>query len=1699
MTRLTYFLRSIGIFTAMLYLCAPISQGDITGHWEFNEDLRSTIGQDLEWVLFEDAEGLQFGTTTDLEIPDIAGEVAQVLKFPDTTDVSEFGGIQVFHGAQPETEDDFLINSYTIIMDVLFQEESDGENKNLVVQYFNDNPLVKINNQNKLGGRNFFGNVSAGEWHRLAIVVDHGNEKATYYINGGKVGEENIGGKSDGFGSHSLEDDFYLFQSVTISKGGYINSLQFNDEALPESVIDELGGATAAGIPAEEPVKPYVVAFEPPSTSRLRPVPSDILPNVEIKAIWKDGQASAETDSFTATINGEETPVSVDKSGELTTVMVNYSGLLAPLAEYTVVINGKDSEGNELERDWTFSVTDYVTLDPIISRNSSSGLKKGILTRSAQAPEESSIGSDIRRAINQLAGNLKDSEGNTVGDEATPGELAGGYTKSEFIDFELNGDPFGNFENFEMFPGIPGEGGHTTLFSTEALGYLKLDPGFYQMGVNVHVSQPDKNDNDNWRMYVGNPASDLFSEAIGNFELTLQGFVAGANDTLFEFFVTEEGYYPFRLVYWNKGSGAGLELFSVDTESGQKRLINDPDDNSAIEAYYAISDVSQPFVISATPIPGTSGNDPALPMELVINDPDNQVDTDKIELLIDGQSADLQTNRESGLLIISRPLGLSLASEAEIDASLKLFDDDSNLLLERSYSFKVNAGKQVQVTGYWDFSNELQAVIGTDLLYLDGAGGATEGATEFGTTTSLEIPDLPDGPANVMKAGHIGANPNYGFLANHGVKPNGGGTFVNQYTLIYDIYLTGVGGGWVSLANFDKSGDGDVFWRRNDGGLGQGGGGYEPDDPEVKVNREEWHRVILTFDLAAGKYDKYVDGVYHSSQANAGLDGRQAARPAIWLFNDNDGENGEVVVSAIQIRDGYMTDSEAAALGGASANGIPLPVKAQPIRGLWTFENGDLSGTIGANLAYLDGPDGATAGATEFGTASSFGIETIKGEDPMVMKIGHVGPNPNFGYILNHRIAPNGGGNRVNQYALVYDIYFSGSGSGWASIANLDNSGDGDVFWRRNDGGLGQGGGGYEPDDPSVKVNREQWHRVILSFDLAAGRYDKYVDGIYHSSQSNGGLDGRQSAKETLWLFNDNDGENGEIYLSSLAIYDQAIGVEEARALGNPTALGIPRNIPEPQPLRGLWTFDDGDLSALVGRDLAYLDGAGGATEGATEFGSTLSFEIDGPRGETSMVMKVGRSGANPDFGYLLNHGITPNGGGSHLNQYALVFDAYFSGNGAGWASLANLDVSGDGDVFWRRNDGGLGQGGGGYEPDDPEVKVNREQWHRIILNFDLAAGTYDKYVDGVFHSSQANGGLDGRQAARPSIWLFNDNDGENGEVYLDSLAIYDRPLSPNEARALGGVNSAGIPPVIPPPAPIRGLWQFDNGDLTATIGKNLAYLDGEEGATQGATEFGSTESFEIESIGGQVANIMKVGHIGSNADFGYLMKHGIAPNGGGSKLNQYTLVFDIYFSGNGGGWASLANLDASGDGDVFWRRNDGGLGQGGGGYEPDDPEVKINREQWHRVVLAFDLSTSVYDKYVDGIYHSSQANGGLDGRQSPGETIWLFNDNDGENGEIYLNSLAIFDKKLSSEEIDFLGAPSAQGIPEMFNDKEPGPVPPLNLSALMNGNDLIINWDGPGTLESSSSLDGPWAPTGLTSPASVPMNLNNQFFRVIR
>ena len=56
---------------------------------------------------------------------------------------------------------------------------------------------------------------------------------------------------------------------------------------------------------------------------------------------------------------------------------------------------------------------------------------------------------------------------------------------------------------------------------------------------------------------------------------------------------------------------------------------------------------------------------------------------------------------------------------------------------------------------------------------------------------------------------------------------------------------------------------------------------------------------------------------------------------------------------------------------------------------------------------------------------------------------------------------------------------------------------------------------------------------------------------------------------------------------------------------------------------------------------------------------------------------------------------------------------------------------------------------------------------------------------------------------------------------------------------------------------------------------------------------------FETAVLDDGVANVMRFnypGGAGNTPALGYILPHGILPNGGGEKANQYTLIMDIMF-----------------------------------------------------------------------------------------------------------------------------------------------------------------------------------------------------------
>jgi hypothetical protein len=395
-----------------------------------------------------------------------------------------------------------------------------------------------------------------------------------------------------------------------------------------------------------------------------------------------------------------------------------------------------------------------------------------------------------------------------------------------------------------------------------------------------------------------------------------------------------------------------------------------------------------------------------------------------------------------------------------------------------------------------------------------------------------------------------------------------------------------------------------------------------------------------------------------------------------------------------------------------------------------------------------------------------------------------------------------------------------------------------------------------------------------------------------------------------------------------------------------------------------------------------------------------------------------------------------------------------------------------------------------------------------VVAAYDMAANppVVTKYVDGIKQDDwTANQGLDNpRRALLPTAILFADGDqDERRKMWVSSIQIRPNKISDAEAAWLGRPSPAGIPIELPKSA-VTGQWDFEFGDLGATIGAPLDYLDGPAGLTQAGTQFGTTADLGVADIGGQSARVMKVpGDLDRN--IGYVMDHRIKPNGGGTRVNQYTLIMDVLVDTSGPGAASLwqvSSLSNTDDGDLFWQGNN--FGQGSGGYNGTGA---FTAGAWHRVVAAYDMAANppVVVKYVDGIFQDNwTANQGLDHpRRALQPTAILFADGDQDERRVmWVNSVQIREGRLSNAEIEALGGPSAGGIPIVIEGVAP-PAEPPTLRIVKNANGSItISWDAsePFVLETKQRLtDATWtAVPGVTgNSVTITPSLATSFYRL--
>jgi hypothetical protein len=317
--------------------------------------------------------------------------------------------------------------------------------------------------------------------------------------------------------------------------------------------------------------------------------------------------------------------------------------------------------------------------------------------------------------------------------------------------------------------------------------------------------------------------------------------------------------------------------------------------------------------------------------------------------------------------------------------------------------------------------------------------------------------------------------------------------------------------------------------------------------------------------------------------------------------------------------------------------------------------------------------------------------------------------------------------------------------------------------------------------------------------------------------------------------------------------------------------------------------------------------------------------------------------------------------------------------------------------------------------------------------------------------------------------------------VSISAAGSYDVVVT-GAGGAITSPPPAAVLNVVNPPVFVTGQWDFLLGNLAASYGADLQYS-----GTEGDTTFGNTTSFGISDINGVPTAVM---HFTPSAAQwgGYKMFHGAAPNGGGAYVNQYTLIFDIYYPPNSDNtWRSLWQTDvsngANNDGDLFVSTADGlGISSVYNG--------NVSAGAWHRIAAAFDLTgpgSPVLTKFIDGVKVGNQTSGlsGVDGRFALDPSALVFADNDGDVAEAYVSSIQFSNGRRPDAFLEALGGPSPLKIPGIIR-------------ADMVSGQIVIRWSGGVALQSADSLAGPWttvAPAGQYTYTPSPLE-QKKFYR---
>ncbi len=810
--------------------------------------------------------------------------------------------------------------------------------------------------------------------------------------------------------------------------------------------------------------------------------------------------------------------------------------------------------------------------------------------------------------------------------------------------------------------------------------------------------------------------------------------------------------------------------------------------------------------------------------------------------------------------------------------------------------------------GWWKFDDAadmLKAELGSPL-------------TLTGTQTSVAGPTAGNLATQISLGSYLSMT--------HGIAANGGGDSVNEYSVQIDFSLPEIGK-WHAFIQTSplNDNDADLFTKSSDNTIGTAATGYSTNS----VTADTWYRMVIS--VKNGEFfNVYLNGELWLNGTPQDVDGRWALVNELLLFADDDGDDATINCSELGIWNVALNASQASGLGNAST----APVTTR--KGWWKFDDAAdmLKAEIGSPLT-LKGIQMSVPGPADGNLATLVPLGSYLS--------------------MTHGIAPNGGGDSVNEYSVQIDFSVPEIGKWHAFIQTSPlNDNDADLFTKASDNTIGTSATGYSTN----AVSKDAWYRMIIT--VKNGEFfNVYLNGELWLTGAPQDVDGRWALVNELLIFADDDGDDAAINCAELAIWDVALSADEVAQLG-----GFASNV-------------------LVSE--ITVTGSGGVNV------------IETQSGTLQMLAEVLPADATDK---TITWSVTNGTGGGTITPDGLL------------TAVKNGTVT----VNATSNDGGNVVG-------SMVITISNQA---VIPVTSITVTS-----EGGANTISTKGGtlqmiatvLPENATEQNVTWSVVPGSG-SASISTDGLlaAIADGTVTVKATSTDGGNVSGSMAITISNQTTIRermGWWKFDDiSDLMkAEIGQPLV------------------PTGTISSVDGP-----KAGNLAVEVPLGnyFALTHGIAPNGGGTLVNEYSIQWDFSIPATETWYAFLeTTATTSDDADLFIAATE----NGGIGRIPNSigcgsllySASTVSADTWYRMLISV-KNGEFFRIYINGeLWLDSPVIQAIDERYGLAPTIYIFQDGDGDDGTLKCSEIGIWDVALTEAEASALG--DANTNPNGIND----------------------------------------------------------------